>query len=216
MNMREVFLCILVALLFGLNAKSLFTDPDWAGLASGFASSVLAAVFAVFFVTWRDSQKLTKIQEQLTKIQEQLGDLSKADRTGRHFVRINRNSDLGKEYWPEIIGHLDTSPEAAYLLGNRLYRWRSNSDYRDPLCRKLVARVCKISGNSESEAWCTYIGVTDQQAFTDWDSFLRNNVITKISAEQRRVCNGATRLYLFQLPKHRLFYSPVICGTKIV
>ena len=152
---RVVILSATIALFIGVNAESVFTNPNYAKLAQGFGGSVLATIFALLFFDWKNSNRLTKIEESIRVLSV----------NGDGINSIRRNSDYDKSFWIDSIRCINSNPDDFILFGNRLHRWRSVSEYKEALFTLLSARQTQAENDSYNDAWKTYICVTNNSPF---------------------------------------------------
>lgn len=193
---RILFLASIFSFLLALSSKKIFGDSNWTILSQGFGSSVLAAIFGLYFFDWRNSLRLQRIAN-LIKTSHANGD---------GIIAIRKNAEFDLNFWINSVRSIATHPESVYFCGNKLFRWRSVPDYRDPLFELLQKRIerAKKKGAKGNE-WKTYICVTDDEALNKWKSEIEENLK-----------GGKNFIETISVPQAKMLYSAVVTGEMLI
>lgn len=103
------------------------------------------------------------------------------------FLRIERNCDLGEEYWLRFIDNLDRSPETVWFCGRKQQLWiNSGLVYRAHLKEKLLARVARWNADRTETGWESIIIVGSKESAAEWVKFIDEEIAPATRYRDRR------------------------------
>jgi hypothetical protein len=152
-------------------------------LALGIIASMLASGALMLFITYRDSKRLSDIDENMRRLGP-LGDQFALD----EIDAVLRNAEVRAEMWISLICGIESDSNPVYFVGSSLRRWRERHVYSKPLVDKLRPRMeqAKKLGTNHAPLFQTYFCVTDPSATDSWAVFLRNEVLANNNADLKK------------------------------
>ena len=223
-NFRQILLIILLAITIAFAVNGGFTNPDWGNFLYALSTSVMATLLSVYFL--QDIDKKPDIDYD--KLSEVIHN-SMIELNSTHFVRIDRNMDMGKDYWVNLIDTLDSCSQPVWFVGTRLSWWLGTGTYKEPLRMKFYSRlqnvVKKYDGNGHDIELCdenfykTNILLTDPNYISQWNDFFAR-LIKDLSKSSRKNNDEITKLLWSRikiglLSPDQLKYSLVLCGDRL-
>lgn len=208
-----IVLVILLCILAIIAGKGGITDATAKEVFVGVAISILASVFCLIAFWSLGKVDTESLLTELSEIVER--------HRYPHITRIDRNVNMGQEYWLDLIGELDSSEDPAWFVGTQLTLWLRPNLYHNRLREQLVKRfrnMCTRRGRGKRAHYETYILVGNRDSAEQWKDCIR-----KIFAES---CDGLPggsslariareRIHVGVIPLELLRYSLVLCGTRM-
>jgi hypothetical protein len=196
-----------------------FNDPDWKTLLIGLASSVLATVVTLYFLhDIRKDHSLTA-DDMRNVLAENMNQTNCS-----HFGRVDRNMDMGDEFWISMIDEIASTPEPVWFVGSSLSWWLKTRTYKEPLKRGLVKRLESIPvDNLSSHADhypMTFVFLAKSDAVAVWKEFF-GHIIDELTRHQDRNKKKELENYYWntimirEIPKVHSKYSLVLCGDRL-
>ncbi len=167
-----LFLAIIFLILLLCMVRSI--NYEWTDLLRGIAISLLASfLFYIVFYRFDNDNK------------------ERNDRIDPIFVKIGTNSNMGVEYWVNLIKELSSTSKDIYFYGNRLKLWMEKPIYKEKLLKELKKR-----GKNKNKL---YFILHDKDYVDKWRSlFKENNILVNLIHLEGNNC-----------------YSIVCCGNRM-
>lgn len=215
---RQVLLIILLALAVFFASTGGIQNPDWSTLLRGIATSIISTVLSIYLL-----QDVKKSQPDISDlkefIQKSLGAVNQS-----HFLRVDRNMDMGDEYWIDLISNLDTTNEPVWFVGTRLSWWLKTRTYREPLREKLIKRLktaVEKPGKSEhKDEYIIHVLLSNPEWISNWKEFFKSIVDELVKAGDPKKAIYLNKLYwsklkIAMLPPDIFRYSLISCGDRL-
>jgi len=216
---RQTLLVLLLGLAIFVASTGGFQNPRWDELFGGIAVSVLSAVVCIYFLQGIDKKPEIDKEKIAQAIREGLGQLNQS-----HFVRADRNMDMGDQYWVGLIEQLVSSTEPVFFVGTRLSWWLRTRAYREPLRAKLLERFKLISRRYEKSGqdsdYMIYVLLANSEWVPQWREFFREIIDELSSVKDATRRNQLQELFwgktmVGTLPQELVRYSLVLCGDRL-
>jgi hypothetical protein len=138
------------------------------------------------------------------------------------IARVDRNMNMGEQYWLYLIEHLDTVPEAVWFVGKRLSRWRSGAVYSKSLREKIIKRLSLAISQSRKpdQEFRFILLVSDRDALDKWRIYLEEILsdVFKLNPQFTKIMNATEArkfIYIGLAPVEKMTYSCVLCGDRL-
>lgn len=214
---RQVLLLILLMLAIFFASTGGFQSPRWDELLKNIAISVLSAVVSIYFLQGIERRNEIDTNEIARRIQDNLNPINQS-----HFVRADRNMDMGDKYWIDLVNQLSTTVEPVAFTGSRLSWWLKTRTYKEPLRVKFMERLRLAAERYErlgADSKCmTYILLSNPTWVPKWKEFFQDIIEQLVSVEPKK--KNLQELYwgkivIGVLPKDAVRYSLILCGDRL-
>jgi len=216
--LRYLLLIVFLMLAVFIASTGGIQNPRWSDFFAGLAISILATIFSLYFL--QDIYKKSSIDySEITRsVYEGISLTNKS-----HFGLVDRNMDIGKEFWINLIDDLDTTIEPVWFLGHKLSWWLKTGTYKTPLRKKFLGRITamlvKFKNQKQSRSYMTYVFLSDRNAVQEWIEFFQDMIdeITKFEKpENQKQLQELfwTKIVVAYLSPELVKYSLVLCGDN--
>jgi hypothetical protein len=218
---RQALMIVLLTISVFFASTGGFQNPQWNDLLADVAVSILAAVISIYFLQDIEKRHDDDPERIAQVIQSVFDDINRS-----HFVRVDRNMDMGDEYWVSLINELDVTPEPSWFVGTRLSWWLKTRTYREPLRAKLKARFklaasdYKDSNEEGEERYKIYILLANPDWVPKWKDFL-GSIIEEFTQDKGKLETKQLsdlcwdKIEIAILSPELTRYSLILCGERL-
>ena len=212
----------IIFLLLAVCGLAFFTNiPSEKGslIVLSVASSIMAAMICLYFVGIEISKA------DWSKVEGLLRDMNLKFPTSEHFGRVDKNMNMGEQFWLDLIAELDSTTDAVWFMGTKLTLWLKLQTYAMPLRSKMKSRLRNIADGflvgEKSDSHAIYLLLCDEDARSHWRDFLEDLITEVVSDLGRSESNDLHdavwgEVHLVMVPTSLVRYSIIVCGEKCV
>ncbi len=221
-----LFFCMVLVFVL---ARGGYWPDNWKDFFAGISISVIASVVSLYFIQTRD-RVIIRVEEDLEKYFAKSDTIKKSliqalnHINTSEFNRIDRNVDMGADYWVDLISDIDKSKETVWFIGNQQGLWIESNAYKLPLKLKITNRIkhaiqYKNSINSSNE-YKLNILLSDQAYCDKWAEFIDfiiDDIVSTNNGIKKSEVNELlkSKINIKNISDDKLKYSLVKCGKKI-